>query len=70
MNAEQPAGTPSSDKSEEKVITPAGRLPKDRVSHVTPGQIIRRNDDGTYSIIERQTPNKPEENSSPKHQEK
>lgn len=35
------------------VVTPAGRLPADHVFHVKPGQTIRRNDDGTMSVIDK-----------------
>jgi len=53
---DQKTGTP-----QETVVTPAGRLPKDQVMHVGPGQSIRRNPDGTYTII-KNPPDKHEDN--------
>jgi hypothetical protein len=52
---DQQSGTP-----QETVVTPAGRLPKDQVTHVRPGQSVRRNPDGTYTIIQERPPAKPE----------
>jgi len=60
--------TPNLDQNngnmQETVITPAGRLPKDRMKHVGPGQIIRRNKDGTYTVVKTQDRNKTEESGS------
>ena len=36
---------------EEVVITPAGPVPKDQVHPVGPGETIRRNPDGTFTVI-------------------
>ena len=58
-NLDQKSWTP-----QETVVTPAGRLPKDQVTHVGPGQSIRRNSDGTYTIIKEQPPAKPEDKGS------
>jgi hypothetical protein len=33
------------------VITPGGPRPKDQVRLVKPGEAVRRNTDGTYTII-------------------
>jgi len=35
------------------VLTPAGRVPADQVRHLHPGQTVRRNDDGTYTVIDK-----------------
>jgi hypothetical protein len=42
--------TPSDDKSD-LVITPAGPLPKENVHPVGPNEVVRRNEDGTYTIV-------------------
>lgn len=34
------------------VLTPAGRVRAEKVEHLRPGQAVRRNDDGTYSVID------------------
>jgi hypothetical protein len=39
------------EEKQEVVITPAGPMPKDRVHPVGPGQVVRRNEDGTYSVV-------------------
>jgi len=33
------------------VITPGGPRPKDQVRVVKPGEALRRNEDGTYTIV-------------------
>ena len=33
------------------VITPEGPRPRKDVHHVRPGETVRRNDDGTYTVI-------------------
>jgi len=38
-------------KEEPVVITPAGPMPKSKVHPVGPGESIRRNPDGTYTVI-------------------
>jgi hypothetical protein len=35
----------------DSVITPGGPRPKDQVRSVKPGEAVRRNKDGTYTII-------------------
>jgi hypothetical protein len=60
MIPDPPGPDQNSGVSQETVVTPAGRLPKDKVTHVGPGQSIRRNPDGTYTIIKEQPPAKPE----------
>ena len=42
--------TPPDDKSD-LVITPAGPIPKENVHPVGPNEIVRRNEDGTYTIF-------------------
>jgi hypothetical protein len=42
--------TPPDDKGE-LVMTPAGPMPKEKVYPVGPNEIVRRNEDGTYSIV-------------------
>ncbi len=42
------------EQEQEIVITPAGPMPKNRVHHVGPGQVVRRNEDGTYSVVPRE----------------
>ena len=39
------------DNKRDLVITPAGPIPKEEVHLVKPGEIVRRNEDGTYTII-------------------
>jgi hypothetical protein len=46
----------NSEKPQETVVTPAGRVPKDRVKHVKPGQVIHRSPDGTYSVVPEEPP--------------
>lgn len=43
---------PKSHAEEETVLTPAGRVPADQVVHLRPGQAVRRNEDGTISIVD------------------
>jgi hypothetical protein len=38
------------------VITPGGPRPAEQVHRVEPGQIVRRNPDGTYSIVPETAP--------------
>jgi hypothetical protein len=33
------------------VITPAGPIPKDKVRQVKPNETVRRNEDGSYTIV-------------------
>jgi hypothetical protein len=62
MIPDPPNPDQNSGKAQETVVTPAGRLPKDRVTHVPPGYVIRYNKDGTYTVIkEEHPPTKPEE---------
>ncbi|MFY9988911.1 MAG: hypothetical protein WAK31_29425 [Chthoniobacterales bacterium] len=41
---------PQKDKGD-VVITPAGPMPKENVHKVGPNEVVRRNDDGTYTIV-------------------
>jgi len=50
----KPKNQPDSSK-DDLVITPGGPRPKDKVHPVGPGEAVRRNDDGSYSVV-RQTP--------------
>jgi len=34
------------------VLTPAGKVPADKVRHVRPGQKVIRNPDGSFSVAE------------------
>jgi hypothetical protein len=70
MTAQPPSTEPPKDRTEDTVITPAGRLPRDRVTHVPPGHHIRRNDDGTYSIIEDDAEHKSKDQPSSNPEEK
>jgi hypothetical protein len=54
-----PSSLDQNASSHETVVTPAGHLPKDRVTHVGPGLVIRRNPDGTYTTVQQQLPAKP-----------
>jgi hypothetical protein len=49
---------------EERVITPAGPLPKSKVHQVKPGEVVRRNPDGTISIVPKERPEGDEESGS------
>jgi hypothetical protein len=51
------AKTPSSDKSD-SVITPGGPRPKDQVHPVKPGEVLRRNADGSFTIVHAEKPSK------------
>ena len=59
MIVDPPSIDQKSEIQQDTVVTPAGRLPKDQVTHVGPGQSIRRNQDGTYTIIKEHPPAKP-----------
>lgn len=43
-------------EKKESGITPGGPRPKNQVHAVNPGQTIRRNEDGTYTIVPTQPP--------------
>jgi hypothetical protein len=38
-------------EKEDLVITPGGPRPKDQVHALKPGEALRRNEDGTYTIV-------------------
>jgi hypothetical protein len=42
---------PAKGKKDDLVITPEGPRPRNKVHHVRPGQAVRQNDDGTYTIV-------------------
>jgi len=46
---------PDHNDTDDMVITPGGPRPKDKVHPVGPGEAIRRNEDGSYTVV-RQTP--------------
>jgi hypothetical protein len=39
------------EKNQDVVMTPAGPVPKDKVHPVKPGEVVRRNEDGTYTVV-------------------
>ena len=39
------------DDKRDLVITPAGPMPREKVHPVGPNEIVRRNEDGTYTIV-------------------
>jgi hypothetical protein len=41
------------------VITPGGPRPRGQVHHVRPGEVVRRNDDGTYTVVPAAPPTTP-----------
>jgi hypothetical protein len=52
------------------VITPGGPRPRDQVHHVGPGEALRQNEDGTYSIVPADTSKNPPNDSAPKDEQK
>ena len=46
----------SSSRNDDLVVTPGGLRPRDRVHPVGPGETVRRNDDGTYTIVPKEAP--------------
>jgi hypothetical protein len=38
-------------KKDDLVITPGGPRPKDQVRIVKPGEALRRNEDGTFTVV-------------------
>lgn len=46
----------SADKKDDLVITPGGPRPREQVHPVGPGETVRRNPDGTYTVVPKQTP--------------
>lgn len=44
------------EQQEDQVITPGGPRPKDQVHPVKPGEVVRRNPDGTYTIVPTDNP--------------
>jgi hypothetical protein len=53
---EEQAKKPSPPPDEELVITPAGPVLKKNVHQVAPNQAVRRNQDGTYTIVPKTDP--------------
>ena len=56
-------GKKSKDPSEKQdlVVTPGGPRPKDKVRALKPGEALRRNPDGTYSIVPNEKPSQRKE---------
>lgn len=55
----------SADNEDTLAITPGGPRKKNTVRKVAPGEAVRRNEDGTYTLV-REVPKKPrEEDESP-----
>jgi hypothetical protein len=48
------------DGEEDPVVTPGGPHPRNKVHHVRPGEAVRRNQDGTYTIVPNDVPAPPE----------
>jgi hypothetical protein len=48
------------------VITPGGPRRRDQVHHVGPGETVRQNEDGTYTVVPKEPPTGPK----PKDQSK
>jgi hypothetical protein len=46
----------------DEVLTPGGYRRKDLVREVKPGQVVRREADGTYSVVSEEPENTSEEN--------
>jgi hypothetical protein len=46
----------SGDKKDDIVITPGGPRRRDQVHPVGPGETVRRNPDGTYTVVPKPTP--------------
>jgi hypothetical protein len=42
---------PKDDENRGPVITPGGPRPREQVHPVGPGEMVRRNPDGTYSVV-------------------
>jgi hypothetical protein len=45
-------------RDKDLVLTPGGYRPKSSVKQVDPNEIVRRNKNGTYEVIERELPPK------------
>jgi hypothetical protein len=48
------------DNKDDLVITPGGPRRRDQVHPVQPGEAVRQNPDGTYTIVPRDAPTSPE----------
>lgn len=55
------AANDRSDDKEDFVITPEGPRPRDKVHHVKPGEGVRQNEDGTYTIAPEPAPPGPDQ---------
>ena len=50
------------------VITPGGPRRRDQVHRVRPGETVRQNEDGTYTIVPKDPPADPEPKDQPKEE--
>ena len=48
------------------VITPGGPRRRDQVHHVGPGEAVRQNEDGTYTVVPKEPPTGPKLKDQPK----
>jgi hypothetical protein len=55
----------ASDK-DDLVITPGGPRRRDQVHHVGPGEAVRQNEDGTYTVVPKESPTGPKPKDQPK----
>ena len=60
------SGDRPSDKKDDLVVTPGGPRPRDRVHGVGPDETVRRNADGTYSVVPKEPPANVEESEEEK----
>jgi hypothetical protein len=49
----------SASKKDDLVITPEGPRPRNKVHHVRPGEALRQNEDGTFTIVPNTEPPEP-----------
>jgi len=59
----KPADRPKETENDERVITPAGPLPKAKIHPVKRGETVRRNPDGTFSVVPKEPDKGDQENS-------
>ncbi len=52
-NQEHKDKNKNEEENQEIVTTPAGPMPREKVHHVKPGQVVRRNPDGTYTVVDK-----------------
>jgi hypothetical protein len=64
------SGDRSSGGKEGWVVTPGGPRPRDQTHHVGPGETIRRNADGTYTVVPKDAPVDPDPDEEKNKKEK